>query len=167
MNVQVILQIVSSFVALFGLGMIWFQLKQGAKLSQHAALSSAHKDIISGEFRKALRIIFSTPDLDIKEFDKNVDESTKEAFEFVIAQYDLIGARLQDKVLPWNGTLKTEWKILVILWPKVAPLIESRKEGRGIPYKEHFVWIYKQALHYQKKYYPNSLPKINPNELIR
>jgi ADP-ribose pyrophosphatase len=160
MNIEIILQIVTSIAALFGLGMIWFQLRLSTKLSQYEALTSAHQEISSNEFRIALRQIYQTEHLD-----ESCSDEIKEAFGLVSGCYDLMGARLQDGVLPYDGTLKTEWKELMVLWPKVEPLVLARQKGRDTPYKEHFEWLFEQANLYRQKHYPSWNPHPNLAEI--
>ena len=82
-----------------------------------------------------------------------------------------MGARLQDGVLPHDGTLKTEWEVLTVLWPKMKPFVLKRRDGRDTPYKEHFEWLFKQAEAYRAKYYPGYNPRRNiaesPNVLTK
>lgn len=165
MDMDLILQMVTSAAALFGLGMIWFRLRLSTKLSQYAALTDAHHEIDSLEFRKALRRIHHASSEEMEHLDEYGVDELRKAFELVSGRYDLIGARLQDGVLPHDGTLKTEWKVLAVLWPKVKPVVLARRKGRDTPYKEHFEWLFEQAKAYQQKYYPGSNPSINLAEL--
>lgn len=165
MKIELILQMVTSAAALFGLGMIWFQLRLSTKLSQYSALTNAHHEIGSLEFRIALRRIYHASSEEIEHLDESGGDEIREAFELVSGRYDLMGARLQDGVLPHDGTLKTEWKVLMVLWPKVKSIVLARRKGRGTPYKEHFEWLFKQAHSYQQKHFPSSNPLLNLAEL--
>lgn len=164
MDMELILQMVASAAALFGLAMIWFQLRLSIKLSRFAALTNAHQEIGTLEFRRALRRIYHASPEEIESLDESGNDELRKAVELVTGRYDLMGARLQDGVLPRDGTLKTEWKLLVVLWPKLEPIVLARGKGRDTPYKEHFKWLFEQAKAYQQKYYPEYNPRPNPAE---
>jgi len=71
-----------------------------------------------------------------------------------------MGVRVQEGVLPKKEALKTEWKLLVFLWKRIKTFIQRERERRGIPYKEHFEWLVREAEEYKKKYYPESKPNL-------
>jgi ADP-ribose pyrophosphatase len=167
MDMQLILEIAATVAALFGLLMIYRQLRLSTILSQHAALTNAHQEIGSPEFRKALQQIYHASSEELKHLDESGDDELKRAFGLVAGRYDLMGARLQDGVLPLDGTLKTEWKVLVVLWPKLEPAILERRDGRGTPYKEHLQWLFEKAKEYQQNHkdYRSLKPHLNEAEL--
>lgn len=167
MDLFTILAVVGAAATIIGLGMIWYQLRLQSKLARFAALRGVHEQIGRLEFRRALRCLHqATPD-EMKHLDDEGSADLREAFELVTGLYDLMGARLQDGILPKDGTLKTEWKVLAVLWPKVEAQVRARGKGRGVPYKEHFEWLFRQAKDYQDQHYRDSVPRPNVGEVRR
>ena len=167
MTLTDILSVVGTAATVITLGMIWYQLRLQGKLARFAALSDVHKQISALEFQQALRCLHQATPNEINNLDEEGSADLREAFGLVTGLYDLMGARVQDGILPKDGTLKTEWKVLTVLWPKVEAQVTKRGKGRGLPYKEHFKWLSQQAKDYQNKHYPDSDPKSNERESRR
>ena len=168
---ETVIELVTSIGTVGTLAVIAFQQWHSAKLSRFAALSDLNKEIGTARFRKALTRIFHASDEELlvlknaKSFN-DLDSELIEAIEAVCQLYDLVGARVQERVLPKKGTLKTEWKVLVLLWPLLENFIQVRADGRGTPYKEHLKWLYEKAKEYQEnhKEYRYYSPRINRGE---
>ncbi len=87
---DLIFKLITTAAALFGLGMIWFQLRLSTRLSHYAALTNAHQDIGSLEFRRALRRIHHASLDEIENLDKFGGDELREAVELVSGRYDLL-----------------------------------------------------------------------------
>ncbi len=157
MEFNTIVQLISASAAIGALFLISYQLYQQTKQSKFEVLTAIHREVGTKEFRKALKIIFKAKQEELlNPYSKEVLES----IELVTGLYDLVGIRLEEGVLPKAATLKSEWKILVLLWRQVQGFVLREREDRGLPYKEHFQMISLEAEKYWKKYYPESDPKV-------
>ena len=169
---RLLLELVASVTAIGALAVIAFQQWHAARLGRFAALTDVHKQIGSKGFRRSLTKIFHASDdeLHILRYTKSFHDlppKLVEAIEAVCQLYDLVGARVQDGVLPKKETLKTEWKVLVLLWPLLENFVQVRADGRGTPYKEHLKWLYDEAKKFQEKHreYRHYRPQISRDEM--
>ena len=158
-------KIISTSAAVGMLFLIWRQLRIQTKQSRFEALTQVHKEVLSTEFREALLAIFSSQPEDLAAVKS---KHLLEKLGIVTGLYDLVGARIEEGVLPYEPTLKTEWKILIPLWQQVEKFVLEERKRRGLPYKEHLERLVDKARKYRDKHYPNSCPQvINRNFLFQ
>ncbi|OGO14915.1 MAG: hypothetical protein A2Z14_16855 [Chloroflexi bacterium RBG_16_48_8] len=151
------IELVTAITGMIALLLIVLQLRQQTKQQRFEALSQVHKEVAEPEFRNALQAVFSK---DPEALASTTSFELKRSIDDATAVYDLVGLRIQEGVLPKEATLKTEWKILVPLWRQVEGYVKSERERRGMPYKEHFEWLAKEAEKYRSRHYPESTPKV-------
>jgi ADP-ribose diphosphatase len=157
-DIDMLIKIISTSAAVGMLSLIWRQLHLQTKQSKFDALTKVHEQVMSTAFREALLAIFSTPP------EVLADVKSKDLLEklgLVTGLYDLVGARIEEGVLPYKPTLKTEWKILITLWQQVEQFIIRERERRCLPYyKEHLERLVNKAKEYRDKEHPDCNPKV-------
>jgi ADP-ribose pyrophosphatase len=154
MEINTIIDGISTLAAVVTLIFILRQLKQQTKQLKLEALTEIHREVRTKDFRKALGLVFNG---DPRYQKKEIEDSIR----LVSGLYDLLGVRVQEGVLPRDETLKTEWKILVFLWKRIQGFILLERKRRGLPYKEYLEWLVKEAEDYRKEHCSECEPNLS------
>lgn len=125
----------ATLIAIFGLLLVWRQLRLGHRQTRFQALTDLHRELLATDMQRALRFIFSNkPD----RLACPRSEEELEQIELVLNAYDLIAFRVREGVLPRQETLKTERRILLCVWKQLEEFIKRQRELRqDDSYKKH------------------------------
>ena len=124
-------------------------MSNSVRLCRVQAIAHLFDELVTPEFRKKLRFLYSRQAEDL--ILPKLTESERDMVEEVLARFDGLGFRVRNGLVPKQYALHLFWDMVVRSAQRLHPHVQDQRARRGPQheYKEDYEWLAKECKRYQ------------------
>jgi hypothetical protein len=151
------------------IGRVRRKVKLPRKDQKNQAVARLFDELVTPEFRKKLRFVYSRQAEDL--ILPKLTEPERDMVEEVLARFDGLGFRVRNKLIPKQEALHLFWDMVLRSAQRLQPHLQDQRARRDprYEYKEDFEWLAKECKRYQLATLGQKLPskKLDLDDLLQ